>query len=284
VRPGSGDGYLGLGGISSSTRVEGQSIFMETQCDLLEIDYLQQPDGGDLALYDGDRLIQRFSTKGEFGPGFGSYQPTKGAHRFVLKTLSSKPVRLFGWVADKDRGVTYEALGINGTEASVILHWDENMLATYLRRRDPGLIVLAYGTNEGIGGGWSSEKYQAMFSNVLLRIRRAVPNASILVLGPPDSWSSDRGSRRPAPGVDRIIGAQESACREFGCAFWDTRERMGGTGSMREWVQSGLAQRDYIHLTPTGYRRLGTMLFTDIMRRYELFKEVRSELSSTSMQ
>jgi lysophospholipase L1-like esterase len=283
LRPASGDGYFGLGGISSSTRIEGQSIFIETECDLLEIDYLQQPDGGDLALYDRDRLLQKFSTKGEFGPGFALYQPVKGAHRFVVKTLSSKPVRLFGWVADKDSGVTYETLGINGAEASIILRWDENMLATYLRRRDPGLIVLAYGTNEAISGR-TSEKYQAMFSNVLLRIRRAIPNASILILGPPDSWSSNGGSRRPAPGVDRIISAQKAACREIGCAFWDTRERMGGAGSMRDWVQSGFAQHDYIHMTNTGYRRLGTLLFSDIMRQYELFKKIRSELSSTVLQ
>ena len=283
LRPTSSDGYFGLGGISSSTRLEGQSIFIETECDLLEIDYLQQPDGGDLALYDRDRLLQRFSTKGEAGPGFALYQPVKGRHRFVLKTLSSKPVRLFGWVADKDSGVTYETLGINGAEASVILHWDENMLATYLRRRDPGLIVLAYGTNEAISG-WTSEKYHAMFSNVLLRIRRAIPNVPILILGPPDSWSSYEGSRRPAAGVDRIIGAQKAACREIGCAFWDTRERMGGAGSMRDWVQSGFAQHDYIHMTTAGYRRLGTALFSDIMRHYELFTKIRSELSATVLQ
>ena len=34
-----------------------------------------------------------------------------------------------------------------------------------------------------ISGGWSLEKYQAMFSKVLLRIRHAVPAASILILG-----------------------------------------------------------------------------------------------------
>ena len=284
LRPASGDGYWGLGGISSSTRAQGQSIFIDTECDLLEIDYLQQPDGGDLALYDRDRLLQSFSTKGELGAGFALYHPEKGPHRFVIRTLSSKPVRLFGWVADKNSGVTYETLGINGTEASVILHWDENTLATYLCRRDPGLIVLAYGTNEAIGGGWTSEKYQAMFSSVLQRVRRAVPNASILILGPPDSWSSYQGSRRPAPGIDKIIGAQKAACREFGCAFWDTRESMGGAGAMRNWVQSGLAQRDYVHMTATGYRRLGTMLFSDIMREYEVFKKIRLELSSTALQ
>jgi lysophospholipase L1-like esterase len=282
LRSGTGDGYFGMGGVSSSTQVEGQSVFIETECDRLEIYYLQQPGGGDLALYDHDRLLEKFSTKGELGPGFVSYQTTSGAHRFVLRTLNSKPVRLFGWVADKETGVTYEALGINGAEASVILRWNENMLATYLRRRNPGLIVLAYGTNEAANASWNSEKYQAMFSDVIQRFRRAVPAASILVLGPPDSWSNRQGTWRPLPGIDRIIAAQKSACRENGCGFWDTRERMGGLGSMPDWVQAGLAQHDHIHFTPAGYRRLAAMLFADMMRQYELFKEVRLEISDTA--
>jgi lysophospholipase L1-like esterase len=213
------------------------------------------------------------------GPGFLTFQPTKGAHRFVLKTVTSRPIRLFGWVADKDKGVTYETLGINGAEASIMLRWDEDMFGAYLQRRAPALIVLAYGTNEAVSGGWTSERYQAMFSKVLYRIHDAAPRASILILGPPDSWSDREGGRRPAPGVDRIIVAQKAACREIGCGFWDTRERMGGPGSMRDWVQTGLAQRDYIHFTPAGYRRLAAMLFADLMRDYELFQKVRLEIA-----
>ena len=126
LRSASGDGFFGLGGISSSAAPLGQSVFIDTNCDHLEIDYLQQPDGGDLALYDHDELLQKFSTSGELGPGIFTYQPAKtGVHHFILKTLDSKLTRLFGWVSDKNTGVTYEALGINGTEASVILHWDE---------------------------------------------------------------------------------------------------------------------------------------------------------------
>jgi len=274
-----GDGYVGMGGVGISTQAEGQSVFIETECDRLEIDYLQQPTGGDLALFDYDQLLERFSTRGALGPGFVSYQTAPGFHRFVLRTLNSKPVRLFGWVADKETGVTYETLGINGAEASIILRWNENMLAAYLRRRSPGLIVLAYGTNEGVIGNWSSEKYQTMFSEIVQRFRRAVPTASILVLGPPDTWSNREGTRRPSPGIDHIITAQKSVCRESGCGFWDTREHMGGVGSMRDWVQAGLAQGDYVHFTPAGYRRLATLLFEDMMRQYELFRKIRIEIS-----
>jgi lysophospholipase L1-like esterase len=214
-------------------------------------------------------------------PGFVRYQVTPGLHRFTLQTLSSRPVRLFGWVADKNAGVTYEALGINGAEASVMLRWDQNMLATYLQRRNPGMIVLAYGTNEASDPSWANpESYQAMFSSLLQRLRSAAPQASILVLGPTDRWYRYRGALRPLDGIDSIIAAQQEACRENACAYWNARERMGGKGSMREWVAAGLGQGDYVHFTSTGYRRLAAVLYADILQQYQIFRKTRLEIAA----
>jgi len=141
-----------------------------------------------------------------------------------------------------------------------MLHWDENMLATYLQRRSPGMIVLAYGTNEASDVNWNPETYQEMFSSLLQRLRHAAPASSILVLGPTDRWYRARTGLQPLGGVDWIIRAQQNACRENACAYWNTRERMGGKGSMREWVAAGLGQRDYVHFTSAGYRKLAAML------------------------
>ena len=52
---------------------------------------------------------------------------------------------------------------------------------------------------------------------------------------------------------------------------------MGGPGSIREWVQAGLAQSDYVHLTGGGYRALGNMLLDEIMGQYNRFLAVRTE-------
>ena len=207
------------------------------------------------------------------------YQVTPGPHRFTLKTLDSRPVRLFGWVADKDTGVTYEALGINGAEASVIMKWDANLLAQYLERREPGMIVLSYGTNEASDPNWTHESYEELFSSLLQRLRQDAPAASILVIGPPDRWARVRGVWHPLEGVDRIIAAEQAACKANGCAFWDSRERMGGKGSMRDWVYSGLAQADYVHFTVAGYHRLAEALFGDLMRQYESYRKTRLEIT-----
>jgi hypothetical protein len=145
-----GDGYLGLGGVSIATDRAGESVFLNADCDFLELHYLQQPRGGDLSLYVDGQLVEEFPTAGDLQPQARSFTIEPGSHRFLLKTTHSGPVRLFGWAADKRRGVTYEALGLIGVRASVILNWNEEVLRTYLERRDPALIVLAYGTNEAV--------------------------------------------------------------------------------------------------------------------------------------
>ena len=46
---------------------------------------------------------------------------------------------------------------------------------------------------------------------------------------------------------------------------------MGGPGSVRQWVQAGLGQGDYTHLTGAGYRMTGDVLFEELMAQYNRF-------------
>lgn len=280
LRTGEGDGLFGLGGISIATERAGQTIYLDADCSSVELDYLQQPGGGRIELSDNGATVKEASTEGAYAPGFLEYAGVAGHHRLEVRTVEQAPVRLFGWVTENAKGVTYESMGINGAEAGLIQKWDEPMHAAYLKRRDPALIVLAYGTNEAGDAKWSEEGYLQTFSAILQRLRRAAPAASILVVGPPDRFVRVKGKWKPYEAVDRIVAAQLEACRENRCAYWNTRARMGAEGSMVNWVMAGLAQGDYVHFTSAGYQRLATVLFQDIMRQYDSYLKVRPELAS----
>jgi lysophospholipase L1-like esterase len=283
LRAGTGDGWFGLGGVSISTSRAGLTVFLQAECDHIEIQFLQQPGGGRLALYDFDDLLDEIPTDGALAPGFVRYLTQPGPHRFLLKTLDARPVRLFGWVADKTAGVTYEALGINGAEAPLLLKWDETMLSSYLQRRAPALIVLSYGTNEASDPFWQHESYAAAFGKIVMRLRQAVPAATILVLGPADRWIRVRGKWQLVAGIDNIISQQQTTCRALGCVYWDTRARIGGPGSIRDWQSAGLAQGDRVHFTAPGYRRLATVLYGDLMRLFDAYKKARPEASDSTI-
>src|SRR6185503_4404286 len=187
---------------------------------------------------------------------------------------------LFGWVAEKPTGVTYEPLGINGASASMILHWNGEVLKSNIERRNPALIVLSYGTNEAGLKGWNLESYRDMFTHLIERLRADAPTAAILVAGPPDRAIRVRGKGGVTlDNLDMIVEAEREAALAQGCAFWDQRAKMGGKGSMREWVLAGMAQGDYVHLTAPGYHMIGDAMFSDLMSEYGLFVNAREALA-----
>ena len=52
---------------------------------------------------------------------------------------------------------------------------------------------------------------------------------------------------------------------------------MGGSGSMRRWVQAGLAQGDYLHFAAAGYRLWGAAMYKELLDHYQIFVTVREE-------
>jgi lysophospholipase L1-like esterase len=272
-----GDGLDGLAGISLSAHSAGETVTLAVECEQLELHYLRQPGGGQVELSVDGAPIATVDTDGDNGAGTYQYAATPGVHLYTARTLGAAPVRLFGWVAQNQAGVTYETFGINGAQAGLMLEWDSSILASELTTRNPALVVLAYGTNEALSRTWTAEEYRAALTEIIHRLRAAAPVASILLIGPPDCEHRLRGRLLPFPHLDEVIDIQRKVARENGCAFWNWRTAMGGPGSVRQWVQAGLGQGDYTHLTGAGYRMTGSTLFEELMAQYERFVAIRAE-------
>lgn len=276
-----GDGIHGLGGVSITAHSPRESVYLSVECQQFEIYYLQQPGGGSVQIFDNGMPVDQISTDGELAPGYYHYETEAGPHRFEVETLDRAPVRLFGWVAEKTTGVTYESLGINGVQASIILNWNIDVLRSNLERRNPALIVLAYGTNEAGRKDWTLESYRDMYVQLIRRLRQDAPAATILVVGPPDRYVRTRKGWVVLDNVDLIVEAQRQAAFAEGCAFWDLRSKMGGKGSMKQWVQAGMGQVDYVHFTAPGYKKIGDAEFRDLMSQYDIFVQAREALAKT---
>lgn len=274
-----GDGVYGLGGISMSVQSPREAVYIEAEGSQFELYYYQQPGGGSLQLYDNGAPLDRISTDGEPGPAYYHLETMPGTHKLELETLDRAPVRLFGWVAEKPSGVTYETMGINGAQASIVLDWNEETLRSNLQRRNPAMIVLAYGTNEAGRKDFTLESYRDMFSQLIQRFRSAAPAATILVVGPPDRDQRIRKIWQPMNQLDMIVEAQREAALANGCPFWDTRAKMGGKGSMLQWVAAGMAQADHVHFVGAGYHMLGDALVRDLLSQYDLFVKARGAIA-----
>jgi lysophospholipase L1-like esterase len=278
------DGLYGLGGVSISTDRAGENAWLETTCNHFEVYYLRQPGGGTIdILIDGVSVLDRPLSLNAAAPSpdyFTYDAPSDRNHRIEIRTTQPGKTRIFGIVTEHIApGVSYDVLGINGARANRLLSWNDTAFVDNLVQRKPDLIIIAYGTNEVTDSDWSVESYSRMFANILRRFRRAAPQASILVYGPPDRADVDlAGTKMPA-----MIEAQRRAASEVGAAFWSSYAAMGGAGSMSTWVQQGLAQGDRVHLSKEGYVRIGTMFYNDLITAYNEYR-VRAPRSTTQPQ
>ena len=272
-----GDGREGLSGISITAQAPNQTVTLKTSGQLLEIHYLQQASGGSFEFAVDGRPIDVVSTVGDQNAGIYRYQPEPGEHEYRLRTLSAHPVRLFGWVSDYSNGVTFETLGINGAQANLLRNWDSPIWQAEVASRKPSLVILAYGTNEANSPKWTPERYIAELQDVIVRVRLAAPDSSILMIGPPDC-----GKLQPLAHLDQVVYLQSLIAQQNGIAFWNWRERMGGSRAIVKWAQAGYGQPDHIHLTGLGYRLIGRVLVQDLLTEYNSFLALRAQRAENS--
>ncbi|MBI4890896.1 MAG: hypothetical protein HY821_09755 [Acidobacteria bacterium] len=277
-----GDGWYGLAGVGLDAKLAGQAISLEAEGTSVEVFYLRQPGGGRITLSENGVPIETIPTDDETGPGYFRHELPAGPHSLSLRTEDNLPVRVFGWVLEKPHGITWETLGVNGAQADLLLLQQGSLLRNHIARRNPALVILAYGTNEARRPDWTVESYKATLHRVITLVREAAPSASILIVGAPDQMLRSRRRIVPLDGIDRILTAQRDAALSYGCGFWNLRTAMGGPQSMKQWVQAGMAQGDFVHFTSPGYRLLGDALFELLTGQYGVFQSVRKQLIGTS--
>jgi lysophospholipase L1-like esterase len=282
---------VGLAGIAMESRLPGSFGAVSTTednefgraADFFELYYLQHPRGGDMDVLIDGRRARRISTRSsKTSTAYATFRVPDTGHRFEIRTLSRRPVWVFGVAVERDRpGVIVDTLGINGSRARYQLLWDDDIYREHLQRRRPDLVVLAYGTNES-GDESPLEDYERDLRAVLGRMRDAAPEASCLLIGPSD---------RPVQVEDRVfedrtrtarlIEVQHRVALEHGCGFFDLVAFQGGSLSMIQWAANhpAYASQDHIHYTRLGYQRLGEVLLSALLEGMTDFDSYESTAS-----
>ena len=212
---------------------------------------------------------------------------------FALQQSDEQPVRIIhygdshvaaDWLTGKMRtnfqsdfgqaNVSYEQQGINGARATKPLGWNWKFIKAEFAKAPPSLIIIAYGTNEAGDYDLDLVLYKTIFLQLLQRFKDAAPEASLLVMAPPDRAIFRDGKWRSFKILPALIEVQREAAFENGAAFWNQYEAMGGAGAINRWSQNSprLAQNDRVHLTLAGYQLIANSFYAALMNSYENFQ------------
>ncbi|MDX6497163.1 MAG: hypothetical protein QOG23_423 [Blastocatellia bacterium] len=175
----------------------------------------------------------------------------------------------YGSAANDGRTILYQPLGVNGARAKRLneMSGSPGFLESVSHNR-PDLIVIAYGTNEVTDLDWTVDSYARMLTGIIARLRSAAPDASILIIGPPDRSVAGSGGWTSVRRMPLLLEAQKRAAFLAGAAFWSECDAMGGVGSMNTWVARGLGRFDHVHFTAAGYDRLAALFYGDLINAY----------------
>ena len=116
-------------------------------------------------------------------------------------------------------------------------------------------------------------EYERQQAAILKRIRIALPDAALLVMGPLDAAERVDDGLRTRPAIPKLVEAQRRAALANGAAFWDTFAVMGGEGSMARWVKNRVGSSDLVHPSWGGAVFLGNELSRSMLSGFEAHQE-----------
>lgn len=181
-------------------------------------------------------------------------------------------VTVLNWATGKNRpGIRYVNFGIVGATVDVTRRWDPEIVANDLKALKPDLIVYGYGTNEGFNGNLDQQAYKAYAQRFVDGLRRNAPDADIVFIGAADGARKGSGQgcggawATPAK-LDSVREAVSAIADAGGHGYWNWGEAMGGRCGISSWVSKGLAAKDHVHLTSSGYDRSAAAFYDYLVK------------------
>jgi hypothetical protein len=203
------------------------------------------------------------------------------------------------------QGVRYVSLGLPGATAMTMGKWNSRFVASDIQRLQPDLVVLNYGIREGFLDDLNIEDYELRIRFLIEQFRQLAPQASLLIIGPPDAarlpaYAGVNGSQlcrsltaqetagykralrkndprlerwHAPPKLDQVRMAQKRVAAIHGAYFWDWAKMMGGPCSIHAWASAPqkLAAADRVALTAAGAERSARALFLELMNGYDTY-------------
>ncbi|AOA59329.1 GDSL-type esterase/lipase family protein [Acinetobacter larvae] len=223
---------------------------------------------GDEALLGHDAQGRRFQIEAPIKNGQWQMVEFVAQLPFTFVAQQSSQTALAGWWAQNEngQGAIVSALGINGAQLSYWDRWSQQGIRNDLANIAPDLVILAYGTNEAYNNNVDIEQERSNLIRQIHSIRQASPRSAILVVSAPESLKNTAGScgTRPAK-LTAFQNMQYQVAQQQKTLYWDWQDAMGGSCSMKSWINQGRARGDGVHFTSLGYQELGQQMAQDLL-------------------
>lgn len=203
-----------------------------------------------------------------------SFEPSDSLHTLRFPVHSSHlsvsgitPGIIFqGAYFDGDKGIAVDNMSIRGYAG---IRHDELYAPLVEQARsniDYDIIMLEFGINALSAAQKDYTAYSQKMTSVVNKLKKLYPKATFIIMGIGDRGEKRGGEIHSMSTVDAMVAAQREIAKSTGSVFWDTRKAMGGEDAVVQWVKNGEINKDYIHLSFKGGKRLADLFIDDFER------------------
>ncbi len=203
--------------------------------------------------------------------------PSKSINSFTImskyaRTLklifdANSKLQLYGVSFENNEGVYLDNFGMRGNSGIGLGYVNNNIYSDFNQKQDYKLIVLQYGLNALSENDTNTSWYMRSMNITIQNLKRAFPNATILLVSVSDRSTKINGNFVTIPNLPNFVNMQRNLAIHNQIMFWNMYEAMGGEGTMVDWVKAKkpLANKDYTHLTFRGGKKLAILFCKALM-------------------
>jgi lysophospholipase L1-like esterase len=293
-----------LSGFNAVATASGEALTFASDTpvpfDSIEIEALRQPGGGSIDIsLDGavkssadlngtavEPVVLRLRPDGA---------PSDRVRQIEIRSRGAGVVSIASiGIYQKQSGVSYNNIGYPGATIDLVNKFDEKLMTDALRRLDPQIVVLVFGTNEASKPNLDAARYERNYEKAIARIKAALPNVQIVLIGPPDGAERPPhclgkgpadAACHPAPPSDGSLYTEPADCdwhtiahldlvrdierkiaERHGFVYWNWATINPNQCAAHQLVVASppLMTPDHVHFTPAGYVK-GADLFLDVL-------------------
>jgi lysophospholipase L1-like esterase len=287
-------GEFWMSGFNTVASREGETLSFTSEkaetFDVIEIEAIRRPGGGSFEIKLDGKVEGSFDLAGQkvepivirLVPDQG---PTNQVRDLTLTTRSDGTVSIASVAIYNTRaGLTYNSVGYPGATVDILNKLDNRLFLSNLRRLNPQIVVLSFGSNEGEKASLDIAAYTEHYRKVVAKIRAALPGVTIVMIGPPEaeelpSHCKDRAREtatcrvpsettasasradacewKPLAKLADVREAQRKLAQREGAVFWNWASIMPKECGADRWLNQSpvLMAKDHLHFTITGYKK-----------------------------
>jgi len=229
-------------------------------------------------VYDGPALIAADSLEAGGIMRMKEYNVGNGSFAHTLKFTGKDSPDFYAISLESDNGVMVDNIALRGSSGTFFHQINSAQLKQFYDYLNVRLVILQFGGNSlpAINSPDMAINYSNYIKYQISLVKKLAPDASILFVGPSDMSIKEGTEYITYPYLETMRDALRKAVLDSDCAFFDMYDSMGGKNSMASWVDQKLAATDYTHFSPQGARKIATLLYSELIKEYNLYLKTKN--------